>query len=55
MSKLALDARLRVERRIQELRELGRRSASDEERLAVEQYLQRAYEYLKQLDEVAGL
>src|SRR5690606_40966766 len=44
LSKLALDARLRMERRIQELRELGSRSTSDEERLAVDQYLQRAYE-----------
>ncbi len=55
LSKLALDARLRMERRIQELRELGSRSTSDEERLAVDQYLQRAYEHLKRLDEVAGL
>lgn len=55
LSKLAFDARLRVERRIQELKELSRRSDSDEERIAVEQYLQRAYDYLRQLDDVAGL
>lgn len=55
LSKLALEARLRVERRIQELQELSRRSTNDEDRLAVDQYLQRAYDHLKQLDDAAGL
>jgi len=55
LSKLALEARQRVEERIRELRELARQSASEADQLAVEQYLQRAYDYLKELDEAAGL
>lgn len=55
LSKLALEARLRVERHIQEIKELARRSSGDEDRLAVDQYVQRAYDHLHELDKAAGL
>jgi len=55
LSKLALEARQRVEERIREIRELARQGATEADQLAVEQYLQRAYDYLKELDEAAGL
>ena len=55
LSKLALEARQRVEERIREIRDLARQSTSESDQLAVEQYLQRAYDYLKELDEAAGL
>ena len=55
LSKLALEARQRVEERIREIRELARQSTNESDQLAVEQYLQRAYDYLKELDEAAGL
>ncbi|MBO8140703.1 MAG: AAA family ATPase [Firmicutes bacterium] len=55
VSKLALGARQRVEERIRELKELSRQSVTETDQMAVEQYLQRAYDRLRELDEAAGL
>src|SRR5690606_1900919 len=55
LSKLALEARTRVEIRIAEIKDLSRRSRSESDQAAVDQYLQKAYSYLRELDEAAGL
>lgn len=55
ISKIALEARFHLEREIWEMRELKRRCASSSEQQAIEEYLQRAYDYLQQLDEAAGM
>lgn len=55
VSKLALDARSRLEARIEEMEQLKRRSKSEADQLAVDQYLQKAYDYLHELDQAAGL
>lgn len=55
LSKLALEARSRVEIRIEEIKSLSRRSRSESDQAAVDQYLQKAYSYLRELDEAAGL
>lgn len=55
ISKLALEARLLVEREIGELRAIKRRSATSSQQDAVEEYLQKAYDYLRELDEAAGM
>ena len=55
VSKLALDARSRLEARIEEMEQLKRRSNSEADNLVVDQYLQKAYDYLHELDQAAGL
>ncbi|HLS90416.1 MAG TPA: AAA family ATPase [Limnochordia bacterium] len=55
LSKLALEVRFHLEREIWEMRELKQKSASSAEAQAVEEYLQKAYQYLYQLDEAAGM
>lgn len=55
VSKLALEARQHVERHIREINELSTRSASSADTAAVDNYLQRAYDYLHDLDVAAGL
>jgi MoxR-like ATPases len=55
LSKLALEVRFHLEREIWEMRELKQKSVSSAEAQAVEEYLQKAYQYLYQLDEAAGM
>lgn len=55
VNKLALEKRHRVEALIQEIDALGRRAGSTADTAAVESYLQRAYNYLHDLDEAAEL
>lgn len=55
VTKLALEARARLEERIREMKELRLRSTSKEDQAAVEAYLQKAYEHLKTLDEASGM
>lgn len=55
LNKLALEVRFHLEREIWEMRELKRQSTSGAEAQAVEEYLQKAYQYLYQLDEAAGM
>ena len=54
ISKMAIEARFHLEEEIREIRELKRKSAPADQQ-AIDDYLQRAYEYLRQLDEAAGL
>lgn len=55
ISKIAFETRLQLEHRIQQIRDLQQRSYSTAERESIEGYLQRAYGYLKELDEAAGM
>lgn len=55
ISKMALEARYHLEKEILEMRELKQKSSSSAEQQAIEDYLQRAYDYLRQLDEAAGM
>lgn len=55
VNKLALEARQRVEAYIREIDKLGVRASTAADTAAVDSYRQRAYNYLHDLDEAAGL
>jgi len=55
IGKLALEVRFLVEREIEQMREIQRKSTTSAEREAIEEYLQRAYDYLSELDRAAGM
>lgn len=55
VSKLALQCRRQVEQHIRAINELAEGTTAAVDEAAIDNYLQRAYDYLHQLDEAAGL